>query len=207
MSDQAVDDTPTESRRERGLDDYLRPTAIVDYDHPSIRNLAAELAGSEESTTVARCFNWVRDRIRHSIDSGDTPVTLTASDVLHERTGLCYAKSHLLAALLRANGIPCGFVYQRLAVDVSEARYCLHGLNAVWLAEHGWYRLDPRGNRDGIATAFDPPVEHFAFAAQDPGEFTIDRIFSDPLPAVVEALSGYENVATLGDNLPDWSGA
>jgi len=38
------------------------------------------------------------------------PVTCKASDVLIYGTGYCYAKSHLLAALLRANAIPAGFV-------------------------------------------------------------------------------------------------
>jgi transglutaminase-like putative cysteine protease len=127
-----------------------------------------------------------------------------ASDVLHHRTGLCYAKSHLLAALLRANRIPCGFVYQRVATDESGTAFCLHGLNAVWLERHGWYRVDARGNRAGISTAFSPPQEYLAFASTVPGESTIDRIFPDPLPVVVSTLRIYSEVASLCLHLPDW---
>lgn len=36
---------------------------------------------------------------------------LAASDVLKHRTGYCYSKNHLLAALLRVNKIPTGLCY------------------------------------------------------------------------------------------------
>ncbi|MGA9085354.1 MAG: transglutaminase domain-containing protein [Methanoregula sp.] len=84
--------------------------------------------------------------MRHSWDYKANPVTLSASAVLERKTGYCFAKSHLLAALLRANAIPAGLCYQRLKnhADVGPAFY-LHGLNAVWLEEYGWYRADARG--------------------------------------------------------------
>ena len=34
----------------------------------------------------------------------------------------------------------------RRSIDDVGPPYCLHGLNAVFLPEHGWYRVDPRGN-------------------------------------------------------------
>ena len=78
------------------------------------------------------------------------PVTCRASDVLKYRTGYCFAKSHLLAALLRANQIPAGLCYQRLTIDHPPVQgsidtnppHTLHGLNAVLLPEFGWYRMD-----------------------------------------------------------------
>ncbi|MEZ0154964.1 MAG: transglutaminase family protein [Candidatus Reddybacter sp.] len=48
----------------------------------------------------------MRDQISHSLDSQQNPVTYRASSVLEYGTGYCYAKSHLLVALLRANSIP-----------------------------------------------------------------------------------------------------
>ncbi len=60
-----------------------------------------------------RCFEFVRDEVRHSWDFKENPVTCHASEVLRHRTGYCYAKTHLLAALLRANRIPAGLCYQR----------------------------------------------------------------------------------------------
>ena len=187
------------------LHQYLEHTDVIDHQHDAIRALAAELAGdATQRIVVDRSFHWVRDNIRHSIDHGDRRVTAVASDVLRHGTGLCYAKSHLLAALLRANRIPCGFVYQRLAVDESATSFCLHGLNAVWLEEYGWYRIDARGNRDPISTAFDPPQEHLAFAVSLPGEATIDRVFAEPLPVVVSALLRYSDVNEFLLHLPDW---
>ncbi len=188
--------------------EFLSASDVIDHDHPAVRSLAAELAGDRDPVDVAaHCFRWVRDNIRHSLDCGDDAVTLAASDVLRHGTGLCYAKSHLLAALLRANGVACGFVYQRLAMDDDGRSFCLHGLNAVWLADQGWYRIDPRGNRDAIHADFDPPREKLAFATALPGERTIDGVFADPLPVVVSALQRFANMREMAENLPDWTQA
>ncbi|MBI2949982.1 MAG: hypothetical protein HYY23_20300 [Verrucomicrobia bacterium] len=46
---------------------------------------------------------------------------------MEHRAGFCYAKSHLLAALLRARGIPAALCYQRLAFDAAGSAFCLHG--------------------------------------------------------------------------------
>jgi hypothetical protein len=187
------------------MNEFLESSAVIDFEHAAVRLLATELGqNATPNETAAHCFRWVRDNIRHSGDCHDDVVTLSASDVLLHGTGLCYAKSHLLAALLRANEIPCGFVYQRLALDDSGSSFCLHGLNAVWLSDHGWYRIDPRGNRDDIKTDFDPPNEQFAFATQHSGERTYEQIFAAPLPVVVSALQRYESLPQLNSNLPDW---
>lgn len=150
-----------------------------------------------------RCFEWVRDEIKHSRDYGLQPVTCSASAVLLNGSGYCYAKSHLLAALLRANGIPAGLCYQRLSRDDNGESYSLHGLNAVLLPEFGWYRVDPRGNRKGVNAQFTPPVEQLAFPISLPGEANLPEIWADPLPVVVEALRTHENADTLWEELPD----
>lgn len=97
---------------------YLRGSEYIDSNHPLVLAKAAELAaGCDSDEAIAkRCFEFVRDTIEHSWDYRRNPVTCKASDVLIHGTGYCYAKSHLLAALLRANSIPAGLCYQRLAV-------------------------------------------------------------------------------------------
>jgi transglutaminase-like putative cysteine protease len=80
------------------------------------------------------CFKDVRE-IKHSNDYRLNPVTCRASEVLEHKTGYCYAKSHLLAALLRANNIPAGICYQRLTIKNDQPPFCLHGLNAVNLPD------------------------------------------------------------------------
>jgi transglutaminase-like putative cysteine protease len=184
---------------------YLEATEIIDWRHHDVRHQAMLLAaGTSDPVAVAkRCFEWVRDHIKHSSDYQLNPVTCTASDVLRAGTGFCYAKSHLLAALLRANAIPTGFCYQRLSVNGDGAPYCLHGLNAVFLPEIGWYRLDPRGNRPGIDAAFTPPQERLAFTPGLPGEADLPEIWPSPLPIVVHALRTHATYDAILKHLPD----
>lgn len=183
---------------------YLIPSPIIDSDHPDVARAAGELArGSRsEEETARRCFEFVRDRIFHSFDHRMDPVTLKASDVLAHRTGFCFAKSHLLAALLRANGIPAGLCYQRILLKDAGV-HCLHGLNAVYLPVHGWYRADARGNKEGVDAQFTPPIERLACALAHEGERDLPGIYADPLPEVAAVLSTYENYLDVRKNLPD----
>lgn len=185
--------------------EYLASTDIVDWHHTAVRSLALALANGESTpeAIARRCFVWVRDEIQHCIDYRRIEVTCKASDVLLVRTGFCYAKSHLLAALLRANGIPAGFCYQRLSVDGVGPPYSLHGFNAVWLPEHGWYRMDARGNNKEVFAEFTPPVERLAFPIQFTDEFELPGVFAEPLPQVVEALMSNNRADELAANLPD----
>jgi transglutaminase-like putative cysteine protease len=188
-----------------GMDAYLQVSEVIDWHHPDIQALAAVLAAEQATiTAIARhCFEWVRDRIRHSFDYQLNPVTWRASDVLRHRTGYCYAKSHLLVALLRANGIPAGFCYQRLSVNDEGAPYCLHGLNGVYLPDTGWYRIDPRGNRARVDAQFTPPEERLAFSPQGQEEADFTNILPAPLPAVLIALQTHATWDALLHNLPD----
>ena len=185
------------------MQEYLSATSIIDWQHIEIQQLASKLAKSDSETTAKSCFKWVRDNIRHSSDYQLNPVTCQASAVLKHRTGYCYAKSHLLAALLRANSIPTGFCYQRLSVFDDGAPYCLHGLNAVYLHRYGWYRVDARGNKPGVDAQFTPPKEQLAYGINLPEELDCKHIFAEPLPQVVSALQTYNTWSELLHNLPD----
>ncbi|MGW4060217.1 transglutaminase-like domain-containing protein [Amycolatopsis sp. NPDC004747] len=169
---------PTSDR----LSDYLAADAVIDHGHPSIRTLADALRPADgDPTEAARAaFLFVRDEVEHVIDAADPRVTWRASDVLRERVGICHAKAHLLAALLRAQGIPAGFCYQELSA--------LHGLNAVYLHDK-WARLDARGNRTGAGGEFSLDVEKLAWPV-DParGERDLPEIHPAPAPAVVDFL-------------------
>ncbi|MBD2465852.1 transglutaminase family protein [Oscillatoria sp. FACHB-1407] len=183
----------------------LQPSPIIDWQHPHILKLAQELSSkySSSEAIAQACFEWVRDQIYHSVDYQMNPVTCRASDVLKYKTGYCYAKSHLLAALLRANGIPAGFCYQRLSIDGEGAPYCLHGLNAVYLPKTGWYRIDARGNRSDINAQFTPPIEQLAYSARLPGEVDSQTIWTEPLPLVVSALQAHTQWDEMLGYLPD----
>jgi transglutaminase-like putative cysteine protease len=184
---------------------FLESTDVIDWRHQDVLARAQILrqGPSDPVETARRSFEWVRDEIKHSADYCLTPVTCSASEVLRHGSGYCYAKSHLLAALLRANGLPAGFCYQRLSLNGGGAPYCLHGLSAVWLPAVGWYRIDPRGNRGDINAQFTPPVEQLAFSPNAAGEADLLEIWADPLPAVVNALRAHVTTDTLSRNLPD----
>ncbi|TCV83476.1 MULTISPECIES: NAD(P)H-dependent oxidoreductase [Methylomonas] len=184
---------------------YLNSSFYIDSQHPAIVAQASKLADgcADEGEIAKRCFEFVRDEIKHSWDYRLNPVTCKASEVLIHGNGFCYAKSHLLAALLRANGIPAGLCYQRLTIDGDQPPYCLHGLNAVYLQQYGWYRIDARGNKPGVAADFCPPLEKLAFPIVNPLEQDLPGIRAEPPPAVVKVLTEHQTIEQVYNNLPD----
>lgn len=189
------------------MNEFLQPTTVIDSASPAIVAKAAEIAAEarNDEEVARRCFFWVRDWVRHSSDHHISAVTCCASEVLEHRAGFCYSKSHLLAALLRARGIPAALCYQRLALDSAASIFCLHGLVAVHLKRHGWYRIDPRGDKTGITTDFCPPVEKLAFVPILPGEMDIVGRFSDALPCVTSVLRHCRTSDEVSMNLPDYT--
>ena len=165
-----------------------------------MRGLATDILGPIEIERI--CFEWMCDNIQHSGDHEATVATCRAFEVLVKGTGWCFAKSHLLAALLRANCIPAGICYQRLQCDDGNG-FTLHGLNAVLLPNIGWYRIDARGNKPGIDAQFCPPEERLAWSLQADGEVDFPEIWPDPAPVVVECLSRFDGWAQVMANLPD----
>ena len=93
------------------ISEYLRCDAVID--HPSVSKLADQLYGEAENETdfIRKAYEYVRDRISHSADAGVESVTCSASEVLKAGHGICFAKSHLLAAILRSKSVPTGFCF------------------------------------------------------------------------------------------------
>ncbi len=188
------------------LDDYLQRTNVIDSDDERIVALADRFRTKNESNTdlIRSTYEFVRDEIKHSADAGGLIVTCRASDVLKAGEGICFAKSHLFAALLRRNGIPAGFCYQLLRLDSDDSPLFLHGLNAVYLKDvDRWMRLDVRGNKSGIDARFSIDTERLAFAVRtEKGERDISTIFADPDPNVIAALTEAKSFDELWNNLP-----
>ena len=190
---------------QKDIENYLEATDIIDYYDENIQALAKKLSlSSNDDEAIAKnCYEWVRDNIHHSGDHQDDITTYRASDVLNHGTGWCYAKAHLLAALLRANGIPAGFCYQRLSCsEYKPDIYCLHGLNWIYLKKFGWYRVDVRGNKEGVDAQFTPPHEQLAFALGE-HEFDLNDNLTEPLEVVVEALKKYKSYEEIICHFPD----
>jgi len=188
------------------VNDYLERTDVIDFDNSNIVELYNSLNEGSISKLdyIKKAYEFVRDKISHSYDIGSFAVTCSASEVLLNGTGICFAKSHLLAALLRKNGIPCGFCYQLLRLEGDNSPLILHGLNAVYLAEYyKWLRLDVRGNKEGVDTQFDVGRERLAFrVCPELGEIDFPYIFINPDKNVVNSLKGNNTLKELWDNLP-----
>ena len=142
-----------------------------------------------ESDRAKVIFEWVRDNIPHTKDIGEEVVTCTAIEAFEKGTGICFPKSHLLAAMMRHAGIPCGFCYQVFNNPLNDdiETVALHGLNAIFLRETGeWHRIDPRGNKEGIQANFSITMESLAFPEM---EFLDACIYAVPLSNVVSGLT------------------
>jgi len=183
-------------------EDYRKPSAWVDFEHPEIQaHLAASPSdGRCEEEVIRADFEFVRDRVAHSWDIQSRRVTGRASEVLRWGEGICYAKSHLLAALLRGRGIPAGLCYQRLTLgDTPESGHCVHALNAVWVASRqGWIRLDARGNKPNVDAQFSLDEERLAFAVRPScGEEDYGIVHAAPPPEITRALTAHEDCLVM----------
>lgn len=167
---------------------FTAASDVIDFHHPRVAELARSLSAPTPAETAQRCFEWVRDEIRHSIDGKRDVVSCTASEALAMGTGLCISKTHLLVALLRANGIPAGFCYQRLTLVDGGSAFCTHALLAVWLEDGGWYRCDARGNKATVHCEFTPGHENLAFELKTAGEVLYPQVWTQPWPELVRRL-------------------
>ena len=175
------------------LEEYLLELDVVDYSNALIQEKSQELFHQEQSEIekVKIAFEYVRDEIPHSWDIQGKIVTCVASEVLKHKEGICYAKSNLLAALLRSQGIPTGFCYQRLMLfDTPKKGFCLHAMNAVYLtALNKWIRVDARGNKSGVDAQFSVDKEKLAFSVTEKfGEQDYPVIYTKPNSKTIEVL-------------------
>jgi len=188
------------------ISDYLESSDIIDYDHPLIENAVQQLTyGLKDDISKARAiYEFTRDHIFHSFDINAASVTITASEVFDKGHGICYAKAHLLAALMRAAGIPAGFCYQ-LIRDKDTGRLKVHGLNAVYIEElKKWVRLDscytvnedePWGNdpfRESTVRSINSEL----------GEKEDLTVYHAPKKSILKALEAADSLEVLRDLLP-----
>ena len=153
---------------EKCMEEYLMETPSIDYMNPLFQDKVRELISQSEGNLdyIKRCYLFVRVEISHSWDIKTDVVSGTASDVLVNKTGICWTKSCLLAALLRANQIPSGISYQLLTIaDDDSEGYMIHALNTVYLKDFNkWIRLDARGNKENINACFSLDEECLAYS-------------------------------------------
>jgi hypothetical protein len=76
--------------------------------------------------------------------------------------------------------------------------------DAVWSGElRRWHRLDARGNKPGIAAAFDLACERLAYPVRPGlGEHDYPEIHAEPPKCVVTALRRSASITELNARLP-----
>lgn len=189
------------------MEDYLKQDDVIDYENEAVRKLADTLyqRAENELEFIKTAYEFVRDHIAHSADSNEDEVTCTASEVLRAGHGICFAKSHLLASLLRCKAVPAGFCYQKLVLDDETAPVLIyHGLNGVYIKDfQKWIRLDARGNKAGVDAQFCVEKEQLAFAVRpEMGEEDGFIVYPNPDRKVLEKLRCYKTRAELWKDLP-----
>ncbi len=87
------------------MEDYLIETPSIDYVNFHIQERVQELKNQSDDNLdyIKRSYIFVRNEIPHSEDIETNMVLKTSNDVLKNKTGICWTKSLLLAALLRAD--------------------------------------------------------------------------------------------------------
>jgi transglutaminase-like putative cysteine protease len=183
---------------------YLAPATLVDSDAPEIAAFVRDrLTGCDDVEAARRAFLYVRDEVSHSWDIRGQRVTRSATDALEFKEGICYPKSHLVAALLRKRGIPTALCYQRLTLfDDERGGYAIHALNAVYL-EGAWHRIDARGNKPGVNAQFSLEREQLAFPVRpEYDEVDYPTLYAEPHPFIVNTLVSNDDVTTMYTNLP-----
>ena len=185
---------------------FLAADKYVDFHDSGIEACAATLfhPGMDPVQKARVAYEFVRDEIPHSFDCNADVITSRASEVLKHKTGICHAKANLLAALLRSQGIPTGFCFERITLAEDESLgYCVHAFNAVYL-DRRWIKLDARGNKEGINAQFslDEPVLAFP-PRQGYDEYFYPGIYAAPHAATMAMLEQAQSLQDILDNIPD----
>ncbi len=151
-------------------DIYLRPTQIIDSDHPDIIDYAKKVSsGARNPQEIAvKLYLAVRDGIRYDPYSPFyLPQHYQASYVLNRGRSFCVPKASLLCALSRASKIPSRIglidVRNHLATRqlinfMGSNIFVFHGFVELYL-DGKWLKVTPAFNRELCEKHNVPPLE------------------------------------------------
>ena len=137
-------------------DATLRPTALIDSDHPAVLAFAARHGrGGDDRARAVALYYAVRDGFRYDPYRIDlSPQGMKASTVLENGYGWCVPKATLLAAACRAIGVPArvGFADVRNHLSTERMRQVMqtdvffwHGYADI-LLDGAWRKATPAFN-------------------------------------------------------------
>ena len=139
------------------MEKYLRPTSVIDCNHPSIQEKSRELTRGQEDIIEKgkSLFYFVRDEIKYNIYvSKSRPEHFQASNTLSRGEGYCVQKAVLLVALARAAGIPTCLGFARLRNNLLPQKI-FKWLGTNILPFHGYVELYLNGKWVKATPAFD----------------------------------------------------
>lgn len=123
------------------METYLQETSLLDFNHPSIKQLVAARGWKEfnDYDKIGAAYNFVQNEITFGYNRADD---IPASAVLHDGYGQCNTKGTLLMALLRALDVACRF--HGFTIDKHLQKGAITRL-AYWLAPksivHSWVEV------------------------------------------------------------------
>ena len=181
------------------VEEFLRPTPVIDSDHPRIIRFARSIT-ADQTDDVSRgvaLYYAVRDGVRYDPYSVDLSIVgMRASSTLARKSGFCVPKAILLAAAARAVRIPSrlGFAdvknhmaTERLLTMMQTDVFVFHGYTEFYLASR-WVKATPAfnrslcqrlkveplafdGRRDSVFQPFDTEGNQFMHYVRDRGTF------------------------------------
>lgn len=185
---------------------FLQEHKYIDFFAPIIKEKTAELFKdlTDDIQKAKIAYEFVRDEIPHTFDIHSDTITAKASNVLKHKTGICHAKANLLTALLRSQGIPTGFCYQRLTLaDDDSLGYCVHCFNAIYINGR-WIKADARGNNRRVNAHFslDEPVLAYP-CRPEYDEYLWPGIYAAPHEATMQMLEQARSLQDVLETIPD----
>lgn len=195
-------------------EEFLKPTEFIDSDSPEIQAFAqksVEGAATPREKAV-KLYYAVRDGIYYDpyrIEPSRN--AFKASTILRQGYGYCVAKAVVLAAAMRAQGVPCKLHFadvrnhlttERLKALMQTDTFFYHGYNDIWI-EGRWIKVTPTFNLslcekfkvkpldwDGISDAVFHP---FNLEGRRHMEYITDHgSFADlPFDAIINAFLAY----------------
>ena len=140
------------------MDNYLKPTAVIDCDAPAIVAKARALTGNPATPRekAVALFYFVRDGVKFNPYADGKRLEYNRATAVMERgEGFCYQKAILLAALARAAGIPARLGFADIRNHQLSERFLEKMFGNNVLVYHGWAELFIDGRWMRATPAYD----------------------------------------------------
>lgn len=166
---------------------YLEDSSYLDFNDPEIKRAAAQVAGGEKNP--ARKALKLRDWVTKNLTFDPGFVFAPASEVIRDKKATCAGYAALLAALLRASGIPSSYLVG------------LAYVNGVW-GGHAWVEAWLNGQWVPLDAALPSPGPADAARLAIARSSLEDGLTESLLAA--QRFFGYVTVEVLQFKLGEW---